>query len=83
VGGELGRDGSGRLDGWLYEQSFLGRIGAAVISAVVPGLGMAPLVDALVEENQFLHSTGITRTVTRSSHPESGGPTRPRGHPVG
>jgi len=61
VGGELGRDGSGRLDGWLYEQSFLGPYwGGSDQPPWVPGLGMAPLVDALVEENQFLHSTGIT-----------------------
>jgi predicted amidohydrolase YtcJ len=61
LGGEIGRDAAGRLDGWLYEQAFL--------SPYWAGSGRTPwvsepstdsLVDALIEENEFLHSTGIT-----------------------
>ncbi|WP_165494894.1 amidohydrolase [Actinomadura roseirufa] len=61
VGGELGRAVDGELDGWLYEQAFLLPFWA--------GTGRAPwvrepdlpaLVDALVEENEYLHSLGIT-----------------------
>lgn len=61
VGGQLGRDASGRLDGWLYEQAFLRPYFAG--SAQQPWvreLSTASMVDALVAENQFLHSTGIT-----------------------
>ncbi|WP_028935077.1 amidohydrolase [Pseudonocardia spinosispora] len=61
VGGDIGRDGAGRLDGWLYEQAFLEPYWAGSGQQPwVPDLSIDALVDALVEENRYLHSTGIT-----------------------
>jgi predicted amidohydrolase YtcJ len=61
VGGEYGRDSAGRLDGWLIEQAFLNPYWAATGQTPwVADLPQDMLVDALVEENNFLHSVGIT-----------------------
>lgn len=61
VGGELGRDASGELDGWLYEQAFLRPYWAGSDRPQwVTDPDLDALVTALAEENQYLHSLGIT-----------------------
>ncbi|MEO3830267.1 amidohydrolase family protein [Actinomadura sp. B10D3] len=60
-GGEIGKDPAGHLDGWLYEQAFLDPYWAGSgRQPWIPDLSTDALVDALVEENTFLHSQGIT-----------------------
>ncbi|WP_439681239.1 amidohydrolase [Embleya sp. MST-111070] len=61
VGGELGFDTAGRLDGWLYEQAFLEPYWSGTGRPPwVPEPDQDSLMDALVEENNLLHSVGIT-----------------------
>lgn len=61
VGGEYGRDAAGRLDGWLIEQAFLNPYWARTgQQPFIPDLDQEQLVEALVEENNYLHSLGIT-----------------------
>ena len=58
VGGRLGRDAAGRLDGWLYELAFLDPYFAAPPWIDEPDTDAA--LGALVAENQRLHSLGLT-----------------------
>lgn len=60
-GGELTSDEQGELDGWVYEQAHIGFVwGSADAPPLVPAADLDAAVDALVRENQYLHSLGIT-----------------------
>ena len=58
VGGRLGRDAAGRLDGWLYELAFLDPFFAQPPWIGEPDAEAA--LDALAAENRRLHSLGLT-----------------------
>ena len=61
VGGWLGRDGVGRLDGWLYEQAFLGPyFGRRGAPPWVAEPDAEAAVAALAAEQRYLHSLGLT-----------------------
>ncbi|HEY1703498.1 MAG TPA: amidohydrolase family protein [Trebonia sp.] len=56
-GGDLGRDASGELDGWLYE---LPHINTVWSGTVLPELPRPALADALRAQNSALNALGIT-----------------------
>jgi predicted amidohydrolase YtcJ len=58
VGGRLGRDAAGRLDGWLYELAFLDPYFARPPWTGEPDTEAA--LGALAAENRRLHSLGLT-----------------------
>ncbi|ATL66683.1 amidohydrolase [Nocardia terpenica] len=61
VGGEFGRDHAGRLDGWLFEQAFLNPyFSGSGRTPWIPELDDEQLTGALLAENEYLHSVGIT-----------------------
>lgn len=61
-GGELGRDGAGRLNGLLYEQALFDLAYPAVARGepVIPPSGLDDRLRALARYAQLLHACGIT-----------------------
>lgn len=60
-GGQLGRDGAGALNGWLYERAWLDLwLPGPARSPWIPAPSAETLVEALAGVNRRLHSAGLT-----------------------
>ncbi|MBU3868168.1 amidohydrolase [Streptomyces sp. 4503] len=61
AGGDLGRDATGRLDGWIYERAWFDEWYRAVGEPeFLPSHSIEDLVEPLAEVCADLHATGIT-----------------------